>query len=275
MLRVQTALGDTAGAEALFEELAAGACGAAAPLFEPAVAALRVQRVGAPAAEVAAWLETFEGRRPGLTLLSLPIPGYCPYDRESFEIAIWARLRLARGQAEPVVSRLERYLESMLKQGRHGAAMTVRVFLAALYWRSHRRERAVAVLEPALALAEREGYVRVFLEAGGALIPVLRSCVAQGIAPECSGRLLAVLSEGGPDTAEASSGASPGLVEPLSERELEVLRLAAAGLSNEAIAEQLFLTVGTVKNHLHRIYGKLGAPGRFSAVARARELHLI
>jgi LuxR family maltose regulon positive regulatory protein len=117
--------------------------------------------------------------------------------------------------------------------------------------------------------------VRVFLEAGGMLIPVLRSCMAQGIAPEWSGRLLAVLSERGPETEEASSGAALALVEPLSERELEVLRLAAAGLSNQAIAEQLFLTVGTVKSHLHSIYGKLDATGRFSAVARARELHLV
>jgi LuxR family maltose regulon positive regulatory protein len=275
MLRVQTTLGDTAGAEALFEELAAGARGAAAPLFEPAVAALRAQREGAPAAEVAAWLATFEGRRPGQTLLSLPMPGYCPPDMDSFEIAIWARLRLAQGQAEPVVSRLERFLESMVKQGRHGTAMVVRVLLAALYWRSHRRERAVAVLEPALALAEREGYVRVFGEAGGTLLAVLRSCVAQGIAPECSGRLLVALGKRGPDTPEATSGATPGLAEPLSERELEVLRLAAAGLSNETIAGQLFLTVGTVKSHLHSIYGKLEATGRFSAVARARELHLL
>jgi len=275
MLRVQTALGDTAGAEAMFEQLAAGARGAAAPLFEPAVAALRVQRAGTAAAAAAEWLERFEGRGQDQTLPSLPITGYCPLDIESFEIAIWARLRLAQGQAEQGVSRLERFLETMVKQGRHGAAMTVRVFLAALYWRSHRRERAVAVLEPALALAEREGYVRVFLEAGGALIPVLRSCVAQGISPEWSGRLLAVLSERGPDTAEPDSGATAGVVEPLSERELEVLRLAAAGLSNEAIAQQLFLTVGTVKNHLHRIYGKLEATGRFSAVARARDLHLL
>jgi LuxR family maltose regulon positive regulatory protein len=276
MLRVQTALGDAAGAEAMFGQLAAGARGAAAPLFEPAVAALRVQREGATAAAVADWLERFEGRGQSRGLLSLPITGYCTSDMESFEIAIWVRLRLAQGQGEQVVSRLERLLERMVKHGRHGTAMSVRVFLAALYWRSHRRERAVAVLEPALALAEREGYVRVFLEAGGMLIPVLRSCVAQGIAPEWSGRLLAALSERSPDTEEVfRHGAASSLVEPLTERELEVLRLAAAGLSNQAIAEQLFLTVGTVKSHLHSIYGKLDAAGRFSAVARARELHLV
>jgi LuxR family maltose regulon positive regulatory protein len=65
------------------------------------------------------------------------------------------------------------------------------------------------------------------------------------------------------------------LVEPLSGRELEVLRLAAAGLSNQAIAGQLFLCAGTVKRHLHHIYGKLEATSRISAVARGRELHLL
>jgi LuxR family maltose regulon positive regulatory protein len=275
MLRVQTALGDTTGAEALLEQLAAGAHGAAVPLFEPAVAALRVQRAGAPAAAVADWMERFEGRGQDQTLLSLPITGYCPPDMESFEIAIWARLRLAQGQAEQVVSRLERFLESMVKQGRHGAAMTVRVFLAALYWRSHRRERAAAVLEPALALAEREGYVRVFLEAGGALIPVLRYCVEQRIHPEQSGKLLGAFGEAVVAAGESPEAPGLSLTEPLSERQLEVLRLAAAGLSNETIAARLFVSPGTVKGHLHQIYGKLDVTGRFSAVTRARELGLL
>ena len=68
---------------------------------------------------------------------------------------------------------------------------------------------------------------------------------------------------------------APALVEPLSNRELEVLRLAADGLSNQTIAGQLFLSAGTVKCHLHQIYGKLAATSRFSAVARARELSLL
>ena len=65
------------------------------------------------------------------------------------------------------------------------------------------------------------------------------------------------------------------LIEPLSERELEVLRLVADGLSNSEIAERLFLAVGTVKTHVHNIYGKLGAPSRTQAIARARELNLL
>jgi LuxR family maltose regulon positive regulatory protein len=65
------------------------------------------------------------------------------------------------------------------------------------------------------------------------------------------------------------------LVEPLSERELEVLQLIADGLSNREIADKLFISVGTVKTHTHNIYGKLGVSGRTQAVARARELKLL
>jgi LuxR family maltose regulon positive regulatory protein len=65
------------------------------------------------------------------------------------------------------------------------------------------------------------------------------------------------------------------LVEPLSERELEVLALVAQGLSNREIAERLFITVGTVKTHAHNIYGKLGVNRRTEAVARAQELGLV
>ena len=65
------------------------------------------------------------------------------------------------------------------------------------------------------------------------------------------------------------------LPEPLSERELEVLRLVAAGLSNQEIADQLFLTVGTIKRHLYNIYSKLGAKSRTDALTRAREYRLL
>jgi len=66
-----------------------------------------------------------------------------------------------------------------------------------------------------------------------------------------------------------------GLPESLSERELEVLRLVASGLSNREIAERLVVTVGTVKKHLNNIFGKLGVGSRTEAIARARELSLI
>jgi len=148
------------------------------------------------------------------------------------------------------------------------------------------------VLEPALALAAREGYVRVFLDVGDALAPVLRAAAARGIEPETVEKLLAAFEppssfsvprsphppSAGPTATAGMERRKAGLeqlVEPPTELELEVLGLAAAGLSNEAMAARLFLSVGTVKRHMHNIYGKLGVTGRAPAVARARELGLL
>jgi ATP/maltotriose-dependent transcriptional regulator MalT len=75
--------------------------------------------------------------------------------------------------------------------------------------------------------------------------------------------------------APPASGASVAPLEPLSEREREVLRLVAAGLPNREIAERLIVAEGTIKTHLHNICGKLGAANRVQAIARARELRLI
>jgi LuxR family maltose regulon positive regulatory protein len=314
MLRLRIALGETAAADALFERLTAACRGPAARFFEPVVAALRVQRPETPAGEVDAWLKAFEARTAGGIFAVRPMPEFCPLDAASLKIGTWARLRLARGETEAVVARLERFLDTMVAQGRHGSALPVRALLAALHWEAGRPQQAVAVLEPALSLAAREGYVRSFLEAGGALAPVLRAAAARGIEPETGDKLLAALEPALPAPVPLQGSASPQpggsphptlgaghrpspppppvgtpppaseerpeaglevLVEPLTERELEVLRLAAAGLSNEAIAAQLFLSTGTVKRHLHNIYGKLGVTGRFNAVARARELGLL
>jgi LuxR family transcriptional regulator, maltose regulon positive regulatory protein len=275
LLQLQTTWGATAAAEAMFERLTDIARAIEVPCLEPVLALSRVRKKDAPAELTAAWLTAFEARTTDEALPSVPIPEVRVPDIQSREIVTWARLRLSQGQTSLVLPRLERFLETMVRQGRHGGALPVRVLLATLYWQAHRRERAAAVLEPALALAAREGYTRVFLEAGGSLIPVLRYCVAQAIVPEVGRQLLTALCEREPSAGEAYEEEAPTLVEPLSGRQLEVLRLAAAGLSNEAIAEQLFLSAGTVKCHLHQIYGKLAATGRFSAVMRARELQLL
>jgi LuxR family maltose regulon positive regulatory protein len=163
----------------------------------------------------------------------------------------------------------------MAQQGRQGSALQVRALLAPLHWEARRQDRAVAVLEPALALAAREGHLRVFLEAGSALAPVLRACAAQGIAPETVAKLLAALGGRPGSVAPVREDGASKRAGPLTGRELEVLRLAAAGLSNEAIAAQLFLSIGTVKRHLHNINDRLAVTSRHSAVARAQELRLL
>ena len=131
--------------------------------------------------------------------------------------------------------------------------------------------QALGALEQALTLAEPEGYVRTFIDEGEPMAKLLRRALSEGIAPSYVSRLLAAFGE----TAEPRSTVAQPLVEPLSERELEVLRLIAAGLSNAEIAEELFIAVSTVKSHINHIYGKLGATNRIQAVAQAQELGLL
>lgn len=102
---------------------------------------------------------------------------------------------------------------------------------------------------------------------------LLYQAAARGIAPQYTGKLLAAF-----PAAEAVEGfqvSAMELVEPLTERELEVLRLIAEGLSNQEIAQQLFLSLSTVKWHTHNIYGKLGVHNRTQAVAKARALGML
>lgn len=149
-----------------------------------------------------------------------------------------------------------------------------RVLLAALYFQQGRMDKAVTVLRPALALAAREGYVRVFLDAGMPFTPVLRECAAQGIEADYVAKLLHALRTESPLSMPEQKVAS-AQSDLLSERECEVLRLIAAGLSNPEIAEHLYLSVGTVKRHVHNIYAKLGATHRLNALALARERNLL
>jgi LuxR family maltose regulon positive regulatory protein len=131
-----------------------------------------------------------------------------------------------------------------------------------------RTDQAVTALEPALSLAGPEGYVRIFIDEGEPVAQLLREAAARGIAVEYVGRLLAAW-------AEAQPPPSSHRVEPLSEREMQILRLLAAGLSNREIGDQLFLAVGTVKKYTSTIYDKLGVHSRTQAAARARDLGLL
>jgi LuxR family maltose regulon positive regulatory protein len=144
--------------------------------------------------------------------------------------------------------------------------------------------RASALLEQALMLAEPGSYVRTFLDEGTPLAALLRRLVPTGSVPQYLGTLLAAFdrqaSRVQPATGtlageEFSSGATQALIDPLSVRELEVLRLVAVGRSNREIARELIVTVGTVKKHVNNIFGKLEVQSRTQAVARARELGLL
>jgi LuxR family transcriptional regulator, maltose regulon positive regulatory protein len=143
------------------------------------------------------------------------------------------------------------------------------------------KERAGSTLIHALTLAEPEGYVRTFVDEGPQMATLLselleahqRRHLERPDHPSAhyTRKLLAVLEQ-------ATSGHTPPatrLPEPLSERELEVLQLIEAGKSNRRIAQELFVTAGTVKTHIRNIYRKLDVHSRTQALVRARELNLL
>ncbi len=137
-------------------------------------------------------------------------------------------------------------------------------------------EAALPFVGEALTLAEPQGLVRSFVDEGAPLVPLLRRAAELGAARRYAERLLAAFQTDALRKTGVKAPPPPQpLIEPLSERELEVLRLAAEGLSNQEIADRLVISVGTVKTHVHNILGKLDVRGRTQAGARARELDLI
>jgi LuxR family maltose regulon positive regulatory protein len=126
-------------------------------------------------------------------------------------------------------------------------------------------------LEQALISAEPEGYVRVFVNEGDLMKTLLRKAETRGFAPDYTSKLL-VAFETEPVHVEPPSASS--LIEPLSERELEVLRLLKTELSGPEIADHLMIALSTMRTHTQNIYSKLGVSNRREAVRKAEELNL-
>jgi ATP/maltotriose-dependent transcriptional regulator MalT len=149
--------------------------------------------------------------------------------------------------------------------------------LQAVAHQAHREtDKAVELLGEALALAESGGFVRVFVDEGIPMARLLSEASARGMMPDYVGRLLAAFESEEPKSEDKSSlPSAQHLIEPLSQRELQVLQLIAQGLSNEEIGKRLFLALDTVKGHNRKIFDKLGVQRRTEAVARARELGLL
>jgi len=194
----------------------------------------------------------------------------------ALERLILARLLIARnepGEALRILAQLHETAKT--------AARTIEILaLQALALKAKReKEQATSTLAQALVLAEPEGYVRTFVDEGLPMAELLswtlearqRGRLDLPVPAHYLRKLLAVLER----DASGAASAAAGLPEPLSERELEVLALVAAGKTNRRIATELFVSVGTVKTHVNNLYRKLDAHSRTQAVARARELKLL
>jgi LuxR family maltose regulon positive regulatory protein len=202
-----------------------------------------------------------------------------PREREYLSLA---RVRIAQGQADPAGAFLHdalHVLDRLLQDAQHkarGSSAIEMLLLQALAWQAQaHQDQALAALERALALAEPEGYMRLFLDEGPAMLALLRLAHARGLAPTYLAMLLVAAGEQAASPASHPTPRSTLLVEPLTDRELEVLRLLAVGASNEEIAGQLVIAVSTVKRHVSNIFGKVSVSNRTQAVARAREIGLL
>ncbi len=187
------------------------------------------------------------------------------------EMLAAANLLLVEGKLDPAARLLEPLPRTLEAHGLVRQLIQVHILRALVYSAQGNPGRALLALNPALALAEPEGLVRVFVDQGAPMLALLRQAQRRGIAPAFVDRLLAAF---GQPTRDTPVGA-PSLVEPLSKRELEILRLIAHGLSTQEAAQQLMLTVGTVRKHVEHIHSKLRVHSRLQAVERARALRLL
>ena len=197
---------------------------------------------------------------------------------------VLARVLLAQDRPGQALTLLDRLYETAAAQDRTGSLIEVGALRALALAATGDADRAVAALAEALLLACPQGYVRVFVDEGppmaallGRLIAAQRAGQAVEVPLGCLARLQRAF--GAEPAAPPGPGrgtvAVPGLVDPLTGRELEVLGMLAAGKSNQAIAAEFVVTLDTVKKHVSHVLGKLGAANRTEAVARARELSLI
>jgi len=167
-----------------------------------------------------------------------------------------------------------RLLDAAETEGANGRVVAILALRAVALHTRGARDQALDALERALSLAEPEGYVRSFIDEGEPMRELLRQAAARGVAVDYVRTLLDALKAEAnmPDLRPATHSA---LVEPLTERELEVLRLLAVGLPSREIAHTLVVAVGTVKQHLKHIYDKLQVRNRTEAANRARDLGLL
>ncbi|HET9008457.1 MAG TPA: LuxR C-terminal-related transcriptional regulator, partial [Actinomycetes bacterium] len=208
------------------------------------------------------------------------------YARE-LEQLVLARVLLAQQQPDQALGLLERLHALAAAQGRVGSVLEIRALQALALQAVGDRAGALAALAEALTLGWQEGYVRVFVDEGAAMARLLgRLAAAQRtgqvmppatVPPVYLDRLARAFQPGRArsDAGTTHQAGVAGLVEPLSDRELQVLELLAAGRSNQQIADELVVVLDTVKKHVGHILDKLGAANRTQAVARARVLGLL
>ena len=205
------------------------------------------------------------------------------YLRE-FEHLTLVRLLIARFKNEQdnadiqdAIRLLERLLNAAEEGKRMRSIIEILVLQALAYESKDDIPKALVPLKRALSLAEPEGYFRIFVGEGPPIARLLYEALTHDISPDYVQRLLGAFPVDETEKSETLQPHEPGseLIEPLSEREIEILQLIAEGLTNQKIGARLYLSLNTVKAHTRNIYGKLGVNSRTQAAAKARALGLL
>jgi LuxR family maltose regulon positive regulatory protein len=195
-----------------------------------------------------------------------------------FDYSDLARLLVAQGQPREALPLLQRLLEAARSMGRHGDEIRYLVLTALAHHALENTPTALDFLSQALTRAEHRGYIRLFVDEGQPMAELLLTAVAQNIAPDYVSKLLAGFPNDRHSPAQHDNDLAvnrQSLVEPLSEREIEVLHLMAEGYKYQQIAERLVISINTVRHHNRNIFGKLNVNSRMEAIDRAREMHLL
>jgi LuxR family maltose regulon positive regulatory protein len=216
-------------------------------------------------ATAATWLEQHPSSGERIPFDELPVTA-----REVQQVAL-ARVYLAQGKPDTVLAIHDQMRAQAETAGRMSRVIEIGLLQALAFQAKGETTTALYALRRVLALTRPEGYVQILVESGEAMRALLQQLPGEDRDPYVT-RLLNAF----PQTTRATlSAPSTALPDPLSPRELEVLRLIAAGLSNQQIAVELTVTLNTVKKHSSHVYGKLGVRGRTQAIVRARELELL
>lgn len=228
------------------------------------------------------WLNSYPDVMGG----NLPVMGLGPIGAaEAYYQAnlIWARLKILLGPPQVVQSYLERQMQCASEKGLLGREIELRLIQAQMFHQRGEEQAALNALEKTLIISRRSGHVSIFIQ-NAVLDDLIHRTARKGLYSTDLEQILFAIRRVRNRTTESIAPYTgmvreatqlSALVEPLSEREMEILCMVASGASNQDIAKRFVITIGTVKSHIHHIFGKLGVRNRTEAVTQARKLHLI
>jgi LuxR family maltose regulon positive regulatory protein len=194
-----------------------------------------------------------------------------------YDALVRCRIWTAQGEAEKAEKLLDQIIRDARQGGRNRPWLEAMCLRSLLFGATRRKGEALTTLQSALEAAEPEGYIRVFVDEGEPMAKLLAAAIQKGIHPKYASRLLAAF----PDSSQLQLTKVDflkhdlNLIEPLSGREIEILQLIEAGLTNKEIAQKLCISVRTVKFHTGNLFGKFGVKSRTESIAKARTLGFI